>query len=796
MNTEVVNYAITWIRIWTFFFPFSLFAKFRISSVFWNQNPNSPNFSFHPSKTYLSLSLEVPKVFPHLTVRSTGFVFLPFPLLWSFAICIPLSVVFRNRNFSGVFGFGLGLLFDGSLSGDLWWRSGLGLTVMARGLWVFQHVYHKPFMDIFSTKEMSPASKSKSKDKKVGKEVQKASAKSLGSGNAVAGVPSSAYNPLSGTFHNLEMSATSTSQVHSNGRFRNIDETDEHPAGSVIAGVEYDSVSNNGSWSGESEDHKDKANLPARPEAVPGADNDKREKIRQKNEKKHQRQKERRAQELHDRCSGYIMSRKLEALAQQLVAMGFSHERATVALILNEGRVEESVAWLFEGGEEADNHKDTNIGGGNLKIDISEELARIADLEIRYSCSKQEVERAVVACEGDLDKAAESLRESKLDRPPKTEEIGDPPSLSSKQSGIVSQNARPQTKPVLSSNQPKKDDRDFNYTKQAVMLAGSTESSNRLVHPLKRIQPKPDWAKPQQAAIPADKRWPGAASNPSVSYSLASPLQVVATPAKTEASYMAVGGDYKNLQPGAAREPVIVMQRPQTLNAKQIPASSMSSSPPGVTASWYPTNNIEVMRSNGFMSHPPSTRSLGSNYFNSNQLFHQLQCQPPQQFVAGNNSSVDLQATNRGNSLWNRTAALPTLAAASSLGLFSGLGSAGTSGATSPVDWSTGGTMQFDYTNIDWSLDRGLSPPRSNPLLLGLSPFTKSSTLYGSNASGVVAQPAIRSLPSNGNIVPLPGMQEGGVSSAETSGSQGWSSPFEGKDLFSLPRQFVSSPSL
>nr|KYP51317.1 hypothetical protein KK1_026873 [Cajanus cajan] len=606
---------------------------------------------------------------------------------------------------------------------------------------------------------MSPASKSKSKDKKAGKEAQKSSAKPSGSGNAVAGVPASAYNPLSGTFHTLEMSPTSTSQVHSNGRFRNIDETDEHPAGSVVASVEYDSVSNNGSWSGESEDPKEKgSNPPVRLEAVPGADNDKREKIRQKNERKHQRQKERRAQELHDRCSGYIMSRKLESLAQQLVAMGFSHERATVALILNEGRVEESVAWLFEGGEEADNHKDTNIGGGNLKIDISEELARIADLEIRYSCSKQEVERAVVACEGDLDKAAESLRDLKLDRPsglPKPEEIDDLPSHSR-----------------------------------------STESGSRLVQPLKRIQPKSEWTKSQQTAVPADKRWPTAGSNPSVSYSLAPPLQVSTTPAKTEASYMTVGGDYKNLQPGAAREPVIVMQRPQTLNAKQIPPASMSSSPPGAAASWYPSNSVEVMRSNGFMSHPTSTRSHSSNYFSSNQLYHQLQCQPPQQFLAGNSSSVDLQATNRGNSIWSRAATSPTLAAASSLGLFSGLGSAATSGATSPVDWSTGGTMQFDYTNIDWSLDRGLSPPRSNALLLGLSPFTKSSALYGSNASGVAAQPGIRSIPSNGSIVPLPGLQDGGVSSAETSGSREWSSPFEGKDLFSLPRQFVSSPSL
>ncbi|WVY93656.1 hypothetical protein V8G54_032744 [Vigna mungo] len=646
---------------------------------------------------------------------------------------------------------------------------------------------------------MSP-SKSKSKDKKAGKEAQKSVAKSSGSANAVAGVPASAYNPLLGTFHTLEMQPASTSQVQSNGRFRNIDETDEHPTGSVVAGVEYDSVSNNGSWSGESEDHKEKySNPPARLEAVPGADNDKREKIRQKNEKKHQRQKERRAQELHDRCSGYIMSRKLEALSQQLVAMGFSHERATVALILNEGRVEESVAWLFEGGEEADNHKDANICGSNLKIDISEELAQIADLEIKFSFSKQEVERAVVACDGDLDKAADSLRELKMDRPsgpPKPDEVGDPPSFGGKQTGVVNQNARPQSKPILSPNQLKKDEKDFNYTKQAV-TGGSAESSNRPMQPLKRIQSKSDWAKPQQASIPADKRWPSAGSNSSVSYSLASPLQVSPTPSKTEASYVAVGGDYKNPQPGQAREPVIVMQRPQTVNTKQIPAASLSSSPPGIAASWYPTNSVEIMRSNGFMSQPPSSKSLSSNYFSSNQMYHQLQGQPPQQFVAGNGSSVDLQPTNRGSSLWNRTmAASPTLAAASSLGLFSGLGSAATSGSTSPVDWSTGGSMQFDYTNIDWSLDRGLSPPRSNALLLGLSPFTKSSALYGSNASGVVPQPVIRSLPSNGSIVPLPGLQDGGVSPAETSGSREWSSPFEGKDLFSLPRQFVSSPSL
>ncbi|KAI4305878.1 hypothetical protein L6164_029211 [Bauhinia variegata] len=654
---------------------------------------------------------------------------------------------------------------------------------------------------------MSPATRSKSKDKKVTKEAQKASsAKPSGSGNAGAGIPASAYNPLLGTFHTLEVSPmSSTSPVQSNGRFRNIDETDEHTGVSAVAGVEYDSVSNNGSWSGESEDHKEKpSNAPVRLEAVPGADNDKREKIRQKNERKHQRQKERRAQELHERCNGYLMSRKLEALAQQLVSMGFSHERATMSLILNEGRMEESITWIIDTGDEADKHKDKFESGGNLKIDISEELARIADMETRYHCSKQEVERAIVACEGDPDKAAESLRELKQDppsAPPKPEETGDPPTFNNgKQSGVVSQSPKVQTKLGPSPNQPKKDEKDFNYTKSAVTIGVPSESSNKNLPPVKRIQPKSEWAKPQQAVTPADKRWPSAGSNPSVSYSLASPMQVSPPPAKTEARYMTVGGDYKNLQPGPAREPVVVMQRPQTVNAKQVPATSMSSSPPGMGASWYPTNSVEVTRSNGFLSHTPTTRSLSPNYLSSSQMYHQLY-QPQQQFIAGNSSSVDPQASSRGNSMWNRTGASPTLAAASSLGLFSGLGSAAISGASSPVDWSTGGSMQFDYTNIDWSLDRGLSSPRSNALWLGLSPFSKSNThhyIYGSNTSGVAAQPSIRSIPSNGNMVPMPGLQDGGVATAETSaaGSREWSSPFEGKDLFSFSRQFVSPPSL
>ncbi|XP_002523217.3 uncharacterized protein LOC8268776 isoform X1 [Ricinus communis] len=666
----------------------------------------------------------------------------------------------------------------------------------------------------FGSNNMSPASKAKSKDKKAGKEPQKASLKSSGTSNAGSGIPASAYNPLSGTFHALEtVPASSTSSLHSNGRFRNMDETDDHFGSAHGAGVEYDSLSNNGSWSGESEDHKKKtSNLPNQQETIPGADNDKREKIRQKNEKKHQRQKERRAQELHERCSGYLMSRKLEALAQQLVAMGFSHERATMALILNEGKVEESVSWLFEGGEDADKLQGQNLGGGNLKIDISDELALIADMEVRYKCTKQEVERAVITSEGDLEKAAESLRELKLEpptAPPKPEETGDPPTAS-KFSVALNQSVarRQQQQQQQKSNPPsmvqqRRDDKDFNYTKTAVPVVGSSESGSKNLQPMKRIQPKLEWAKPQQTAVPSDKRWPSAGSSPPVSYSLASPLQVSPPPAKIETRYVAAGSEYKDSHAAIVREPVIMMQRSQSVNVKQVPATSISSSPPGTAASWYPTNSVDIMKSSGLMPHIPTTRSLSPNNLNSNQMFHQLHYQQQQQHqhqhLIPSSSPMESPGTSRGNGLWSRTVPSPTLAAASSLGLFSGLGGlAGSSGATSPVDWSTAGSMaQLDYTSIDWSLDRGLSSPSHNGLWLGSGSLKNNTQMYDSSTSALGAKLTMRTAAS-GNGVRIPGLQDNGVANAETSatGSHEWTSPFEGKDLFSLPRQFVSSPSL
>ncbi|CAO2832640.1 unnamed protein product, partial [Amaranthus hypochondriacus] len=102
---------------------------------------------------------------------------------------------------------------------------------------------------------MSSATKSKSKDKRVGKE-QKTPSKSCIAVNGGNGLPASAYNPLSGTFHTLEASSTlSVPALNVNGRFRNIDDSDDHSRSTHGSGGEYDSASNQDCRSVESEEH-------------------------------------------------------------------------------------------------------------------------------------------------------------------------------------------------------------------------------------------------------------------------------------------------------------------------------------------------------------------------------------------------------------------------------------------------------------------------------------------------------------------------------------------------------------
>ncbi|CAH9115425.1 unnamed protein product [Cuscuta epithymum] len=661
---------------------------------------------------------------------------------------------------------------------------------------------------------MSPASR-KSKDKKSGKEPPKTPSKSLNQANLSGGTLTSGYNPILGTFHALDsVPGSSASSLHANGRFKNIDETDDQSSNSFGNGGEYDSVSNNGSWSGESEDHKEKTSHPPTPkqETVPGADNDKREKIRQKNEKKHQRQKERRAQELHEKCSGYLMSRKLESLAQQLVAMGFSSERATMALILNEGRVEESVAWLFEEGEEADNNKrkehKIDGGGGNLKIDISDELSRITDIESRYKCSKQEVERVVVACEGDLNKAEETLRAQKQDTAnsvqSKPDETSKPPLTTSNQiSTILSAKPAP-----LVSIQQRKDEKIPNTS---IDPAGKSIQQSS-----KGIQPKTEWVKPAPPAITPspDKRWPSAIISNASSYNSLTTSQTPPPPAVMVTSephrYIAVGNELKNLQLGSIKEPVIVMQRPQqqSINAKQQgvpPSTIVSSSPPG-GGGWY-LHGVEPMKPDGMVTHVPGMRNPSHDSFStSNQLLFSHHHYLPQQYqnVSSNGGAHESPGiSSRGNSIWSsRTGGSTfqphTVAAASSLGLFSGLGSHSPLGPPSPhVDWNSGFSVpHLDYNTIDWSLGSNFSSSApSGGLWSKMNPPMQNNHQHHTFPPGRVAMGPILS---DGISIPTR-LQEGMGSAVETSAggvSREWTSPFEEKDLFSLPRQFVSSPSL
>ncbi|KAG6781596.1 hypothetical protein POTOM_014507 [Populus tomentosa] len=660
---------------------------------------------------------------------------------------------------------------------------------------------------------MSPASKSKTKSKdntsaKSAIEQPKASMKSSGSTNSVTGNPANAYNPISGTFHTLEIPAAAAfPPLHDNGRFRNIDDTDDHSSSPHGTVSEYDSVSNNGSCSGESEDIKEKTINSTRQETIPGLESDRCEKIRQRNEKKHQRQRERRAQELHDRCSGYLMSRKLERLSQQLVAMGFSHERAILALMLNEGRLEESVNWLFEGSEE-EAQKDSKLeSGGNLKIDINEELAQISAIAMRYKCSKQEVERAVVACEGDLVKAEETLQPQKQE----------PPATPPRQEYTANSNnlRRLHEKPVPVTSvtaQQRMNERDFNY-KTAIPVPTYSEPGSRNLQPLN--QPKPL----------ADKRWGATGSSPAFSSSMGPSMQVappstkldvqlgftegvgttgsspafsssmgpsmqVAPPStKLDVQLGFTGSERKNVQQ-IVREPV----SPQSMNAKQntVPYAS---APPSVTAGWYSNNvpGVEHMRSNVKLLSNQSTGSLGLVNQSSQQFYHPVSYKQnpfpysgPVNYTSnglGGTRSPSLTVPSQLQGSYGKTtASLPSLAAPSSLGLFTGWGSAGTLGS-SHVDWNTGGLMsEFDYTSIDWTLDSSMLSSKSNGLWLGLSSLLRNTS-------------STRTSSTNGSF--LSGLRDSGVAkeTSSSAGSREWTSPFAGKDMFSLPRQFVTSPS-
>ncbi|KAK3422794.1 hypothetical protein EUGRSUZ_G03195 [Eucalyptus grandis] len=616
---------------------------------------------------------------------------------------------------------------------------------------------------------MSPAkSKSKSKNKSSAKAAneQKVASKTPGSSNGGNGSSASAYNPVSGTFHLLETSPSDSSPPsQSNGRFQTIDDPDEHSSSPHGTVSEYDSVSNNGSWSGESEDLKDKGGSTPQREMVPGPDSERREKIRLKNEKKHQRQRERRAQELHERCRGYLMSRKLEALSQQLVSMGFSPERATLALMMNEGRLEDSITWLFDGNEEEARDKGNDSGSrGNLRIDISEEIARITELEVKYKCSKQEVERAVVACEGDLVKAEESLRAQKQHSqvtPTSSEAMPSPQTL-----------VRPREKIIATTTALQgKNERDLNCSKAVPITPTDLELGTS----------KLQSSKINQQTSLVEKRWP-----PSGSSSIGMRMQV--PPAVTKPDVHRGVAEQKLIQNAAYREPVIVMQRPQSTIPRSTIVSSVGSSP-SVSTGYHPNDvsRAEIL-SNMKLLHAQRLGSLGLENQGLEQFYHQ----PVYKESPSMLSALDAMAEFGGSwnamgrsppnavpsnpaASWNKigTSAASHTIPSSSLGLFSTWRSTGTLGPSSQVDWNVGSAMpEFDYTRIDWTLDANLANSKSSGVWLHLSSMLRNNPTMMLGAANRVR-----------------------TTDASPGASCEWTSPFAGKDIFSLPRQFVTSPS-
>jgi hypothetical protein len=555
---------------------------------------------------------------------------------------------------------------------------------------------------------MPSASKSKSKDRsaaKVAKEQPKVSAKPLGNGTLA-----SSYNNLSGKFHVLEPSASLLGSQGIN-KFRNTDEIDEHSRSSHGTG-DFDCASNNGSCSDESEDPKEKpTSSVSRVESVPGCDIDKREKIRQKNEKKHQRQKERRAQELHERCKGYLMSRKLEALAQKLVAMGFSADQATMALIQNEGCVEESVTWLcnFDGSEEAKQQLAADQQSGvNLKIDIADELSKIVSLEVKYKCTKQEVERAVVSCEGDLERAEEALKTHKQEStavPPKPEGSSDSSALPNKQRVVLAQNpARAQTNGFSSvGSQQTRREEEISYK---LLMNGSGPKDPAI----KGFQPMAAPTKPdlgRQQFVQPEKRRLNPNSIPSIPYVASSPLPVAVPQLKSDMRHVAGTNEVKSSMPnGSLRESVIVMQRPQSAGTKQsLPSTShsMFASEPSAR-DWYLNGASGVnMMLNGGLGHGLRNMSLDS--VSSGRSFGHANHQ--QSFVS---NPIELAANGWGGT-WSSGGTSSSRPVVSSFGAFRGWSSSESSPALPHSDWRANGAAPYDYTSVDWSLDTTLLNP-------------------------------------------------------------------------------------
>ncbi|CAM8957972.1 unnamed protein product [Rhodiola kirilowii] len=566
---------------------------------------------------------------------------------------------------------------------------------------------------------------------------------SISGGNGTSAI---ADSPTIVTSHQLE------NAVHCNA-----EECDAH-SGSSGTGLEYDSVSNNGSYSGESEDLKEKhvSNI---------VDAEKREKIRLRNEKKHQRQRERRAQELHERCSSVLMSRKLESLSRQLVSMGFTSERANLALMANDGKLEESVSWLLEGNTEV-SKKVTNLADEcTLKIDIADLLTQVLALETRYNCSKKDVERAVVSSEGDLQKAEEILhgqqREMLLSSNRSEENNNNSNTVLALEKSVATDSIR-----------QRKSERDLNNPNAVHVGATHSESVSKYQQLLRE----------SRANGISDGLWQPSVSNmprntfaPATSVLLRPSTNVNVVDGRGSSA----GHVANNIHQTVIREPLTVMQRPQSSPMKQVLQSSTVSTPGRVTGS-YPISagGYESLVPGGNVQFNQNVNSVGSRNVHPQQTNYQSDYR--HQDPAANLSQTSSRQLGGFGSRNAMTPSSPQLNVPSSLGLFSSRTSGQSHVDWNHVDWYAAGQMPWcDYTSIDWTMDSNLlSKSKAEWDGLGLSSIWKKHNTNNGDA--------------------MSGFSEGLMAGRNMAvGSHEWtSSPFGGKDFFSDPRQFVNSSSL
>jgi len=142
-------------------------------------------------------------------------------------------------------------------------------------------------------------------------------------------------------------------------------------------------------------------------------------KAQMKNQKKHQRQRERKAKELRNQCLQLVVDWKLNSLAAPLIAMGFPQDQCIDAVCAcSDGKaavdLERCVSWIvnqqskgsaFSFGAEDPKHKDSR----QPDIDITDEVQKMTEAEAKMGVTSADVERAVLAHNGDVNSACQSL---------------------------------------------------------------------------------------------------------------------------------------------------------------------------------------------------------------------------------------------------------------------------------------------------------------------------------------------------------------------------------------------------